>query len=60
METFTESFRLVSRPVAFGLAVLATSLLFTSTTFILTSGAQDSAAAASQVAHTPSASQHQG
>ena len=31
METFTESFRLVSRPVAFGLAVLATSLLFTST-----------------------------
>jgi len=60
METVNESFRLVSRPVAFGLAVLATSLLFTSTTFILTSGAQAYAATASQVAHAPAASQHQG
>jgi hypothetical protein len=59
METLNESFRLVSRPVAFGLAVLATSLLFTSTTFILTSGAQAYGTAATQVAQAAPASQHQ-
>jgi hypothetical protein len=53
MESAKESIRmgLVSRAIATGLAVIATSLIFTSVTLVFTTGATASAQALSQVAH---------
>jgi hypothetical protein len=55
MERANESFRMdqMSRVITAGLAVLVTSLIFTTTTVILTAGAGGTQSAVSQVAQAP-------